>query len=447
MTFKRLRSLLPLLLMAFAATACSGGGGDDNGGSSGNGGGSKDNSTIRRTVIMYVDAQNSLGYNQYNLLDSAEMMAGAQYLNARDQFLLYVDDDQLPRVYRIYKGSGRPQLVRSYDSDVDSSDPATLKELLQWVKGRYPSESYGLVMWSHANGWLPSWNDYFSSLPSRPDTKSFGLDVGPGGDMENDVDSRGIPGSTMDVDDLAQAVSESGVHPAFIFFDACQMQCIEVDYALRNVTDYIIAAPIATPAIGPNYTSLFRDGLFASDPSHIAISYYTYMSHLPKDDIYNDFGMVISCVKTSELETLAAATRKLVAKYAARYADGDSTKTIWPNVSGATQYYIYDDDDNFASPHFYDLAGAMRKLLPEADYAEWSKVLDQCIVYKAATDSFYVDEDAMLPVYKPYYCAISAFIPQQSYARNGRRLIYGDFNECFRATEWYEAAGWKDAGW
>ncbi|MEI3531122.1 MAG: clostripain-related cysteine peptidase [Bacteroidaceae bacterium] len=79
------------------------------------------------------------------------------------------------------------------------------------------------------------------------------------------------------------------------------MQCIEVDYALRHATDYVIASPISTPAIGANYTTLVRDGLFKDDVSQIAASYYNYIVSLPLD-VYSDFGMVISCVRTSELE-------------------------------------------------------------------------------------------------------------------------------------------------
>ena len=252
---RNIRYLALLLFALLTATACS----DDD-----NGSGNNNKKGIRNTVVMYVSAENSLGYQKFHNSDSTEIMAGSQFLNSRDQMIMYVDDAQNPRIYRIYKGCRKPQLLKKFSTNLCSSDPETLRELLSWVKQTYPSERYGLVMWSHADGWLPSWNtDYKSS-------KSFGIDVGTGGDMKYDTDSRFRYGASMEIEDLARAVSESGMRPQYIFFDACLMQCIEVDYALRDVTDYVVACPISTPAIGANYTTLMRDGLFTGNPEDIA---------------------------------------------------------------------------------------------------------------------------------------------------------------------------------
>ena len=107
MIYKNILSAMLYVALLLAVVSC---GKDDNGG------GKKDeeSTTIRRTVLVYVSAQNSLGYQQFNKGDSAEMIAGSQFMNARDQLLLYVDDAQKPRVYRIYKGCKQPQLVRRY---------------------------------------------------------------------------------------------------------------------------------------------------------------------------------------------------------------------------------------------------------------------------------------------------------------------------------------------
>ena len=43
-----------------------------------------------------------------------------------------------------------------------------------------------------------------------------------------------------------------------------------------------------------------------------------------------------------------------------------------------------------------------------------------------------------------YCAALSMFLPQTSYALHGSRY---NFNEQFRQTEWYQAAGWADTGW
>lgn len=433
-------SVLALAVLAmFLMAAC---GSDDDGKK-----GSSENK-IRRTVVMYVSAQNSLGARQFNRGDSTEIMAGNQFLNSRDQLLLYIDDAQKPRVYRIYRGCKAPQLVRTYSTDVNSSDPAVLQELLEWTMSTYPSESYGLVMWSHSDGWVPSWSKDYSAVT----TKSFGLDVGPGGDMNKDTDVNGAYGATMDINDLANAVRQSGMHPRYIFFDSCMMQCIEVDYALRDVTDYVVASPISTPAIGANYTSLIRDGLFRDDPAQIAASYYMYITSLPVSSVYHDFGMVVACVKTSELENLAAVTRRYISQLPAVSTDSEGVQTVnWPNMEGVTQYCNY-DWRNFYRPHFYDLCDAMHTMLTEEQYADWKAALDRCVVWHNATDRFYVGENSFggeiyFSVNAAHSCSVSAFIPQQVYTQNASRCVFGDLNADFSMMEWYEAAGWKDAGW
>lgn len=436
----RKASVLALAAMSVLVLAACGG---DDGGKKTSG-----DTTIRRTVVMYVSAQNSLGYKQFNLGDSTEIMAGTQFLNSRDQLLLYIDDARKPRVYRIYRGCTAPQLVRSYSTDVNSSDPAVLQELLEWTMSTYPSESYGLVMWSHSDGWVPSWSKDYSSVT----TKSFGLDVGPGGNMSSDTDVNGAYGATMDINDLADAVRQSGMHPLYIFFDSCLMQCIEVDYALRDVTDYVVASPISTPAIGGNYTTLLRDGLFSDDPARIASSYYSYITSLPSSSVYYDFGMVISCVKTSELENLAAVTRKYVSQLPAVTTDGDGNQTVnWPDMEGVTYYCNY-SWVNFYRPHFYDLCGAMHKMLTSEQYADWKSALDRCVVWHNATSRFYVGENSFggeiyLTVDGSYSCAVSAFIPQRVYSQNASRCVFGDLNADFSLMEWYDDAGWKEAGW
>ena len=87
MIYKNILSAMLYVALLLAVVSC---GKDDNGG------GKKDeeSTTIRRTVLVYVSAQNSLGYQQFNKGDSTEMIAGSQFMNARDQLLLYVDDAQ-----------------------------------------------------------------------------------------------------------------------------------------------------------------------------------------------------------------------------------------------------------------------------------------------------------------------------------------------------------------
>ncbi len=427
---ERIRSLTILLAAAaLAAASCS----DDDKSPEEAGQG------IRRTVLMYVAAENSLGYERYNSGDSAEVMAGSRFLDARDQLLMYVDDARNPRVYRFYKGCKEPQIVRQFNENLCSADPETLRDILAWTRQAYHSESYGLVFWSHASGWLPALNtDY-------PGSRSFGPDTGTGGRMKDDLDRRGRTAPSMDIDSLAWAVEASGIRPEYIFFDACFMQCIEVDYALRNAADYVVACPISTPAIGADYTTLMRRGLFTGRPADIADTFFSYMTELPPSDPYSTFGLVISCVKTSELDGLAAETRRCLSKISA--SSGDAC----PDMSGVKCYSLYGSVNSYNFPHFYDLNAAMKKILAPGDYGSWKRQLDKCIEALYLTPRFFADTYGLGEEYfldtDSDCCGISAFIPQEDYTRNAWRCPLGDLNKAFRDTGWYSAAGWGYTPW
>lgn len=387
-----------------------------------------------RTVIIYQSAQNSLGYDQFHRSDSAEIVQGASYMGKNDRVLLYMDDANNPRIYLITRNTVVPKLVYRSQTDDDSSSPTTLSNVLKWCKTNYPSSSYGLVLWSHADGWLPP------ALPNKTG-RSFGVDVGPGGSMYYDKDKYGNIGSQMKIEDLAAALEDSKVYFDYIFFDACLMQCLESGYTLRNTTDYIIAGPIIMPAIGANYFNLMKNGFFAKTPSTaIAESYFKFM----KDEArypYNDFGLVISTVKTAGLDSLARITAEVLPQ---------ATET-YPDMSQIQRYADYRSSYGYA-PEFYDAGQTMKALVKSSeDYLRWRAQLDRCITYKAATPSVYSYSsgwnEVFIPIDVENYTAVSMFVPQARYTTNAPICRYGDLNEAFRQTEWYTAAGWEQKGW
>ena len=62
----------------------------------------------KQTVLVYMAAQNSLGYNGYRLQDSTEIMNGAPYLGEGQRVLVFMDDERAPRLYEVARGYARP---------------------------------------------------------------------------------------------------------------------------------------------------------------------------------------------------------------------------------------------------------------------------------------------------------------------------------------------------
>ena len=396
--------------------------------------------TARRTVLIYCAAQNSLGvsgtyYKSAWTEDSLELAAGKHFISDDDRLLVFVDDAYHPRLYR-FRADAAPELVWQWGYDANSANPATFKDVLLRVKERFPAEEYGLSMWSHADGWIPSSNTNYSKARTLPTLSplSFGIDVGTNGNMHSDHTSNNKDlGAQMNITDMAVAIRESGLHFTYIFFDACLMQCVEVAYELRDVTDYLIASPISIAAAGAYYTHMLERGFFSANPTDIAKTYYEDVTSEELARVYDDFGIVISALKTKELDALAAAVRTALA---------DIDFSAYPDLTDAHAYHVYSYNYYFR-PHYYDMHSALRHLLTDAQFAPVEAALTRATAFYAATHKYWVG-----PRDSDYHslalsecCGVSMFFPQKAYADNASRCDFGNHNETYRSTSWAHAIG------
>lgn len=416
-------------------------------------GGEEETLTYGRTVLVYMAMQNSLGSSGYHKADSAEIAKAMQYIPADDRLLLFIDDAKCPRLYElssqcaeINKKTGKPngpKLVKQWATDVSSASAATVTEVLTFMRQEYQSDSYGLVMGSHATGWLPrergtSGNN---SQQRKGPRKTFGIDVGPEGSMSSDAGVAGSLTDQIEIADLASGIAKSGVHLNFLLFDACLMQNIEVDYALRHVTDYVIASPISISAEGAYYTDLVRYGLFSSDAADVCRTYVNY--YLGKGSIpYTDgYGTVLSCVKTAGLEGLAQTVQSLLSELT---HEGDADAKVealkQADMDDALNYHTY-CYNYYYRPHFYDLVSAFKALGADEQQLSTLRIaLADVIVSKGATDSFWIGPGMWtmksMPDRDDEWCGVSIFIPQQIYTTNAKKCVFGDLNEAYKQTEW-----------
>jgi len=373
-----------------------------------------------RTVLVYIVSENSLGSSDYIGADIEEMLEGVKKsvnMTKNDHLLLYVDDTKLPRFYDLTiaeKESDNKSIstvvpVYQFDEDVCSADPEQLKVVMDYMIEHYPADSYGAVFASHASGWIGTWD-----VQEAKARKTFGLDNGK--NTLNDF------GTEMEIADMAEVLSH---YPKFdfMFFDACFMQCIEVDYALRNCADYIIASPAEIPAYGGYYTDLV-DLMFvggAEGSKAIADSYISYYS---LNTYYG--GALLSVVNTSEMESFADYMKQVVDKHRegllaveAQYEDMD--------------YYCYDDYYIKEYPDYYDIQFLMNKVLTDAEMSDYKKAVDKAIIHKACNKYWvtvfgYSNER---DVVESQYGGASMFIPQEKYAKD-----YYDYLSQYPHTEW-----------
>ena len=359
---------------------------------------------VRRnmTVVVYIAAENSL--SRFYHSDLAEMESVADQIPLDCNFVVYVDSSTLPAIYLLNAQQGKVT-YRTLNEE-DSCNPTTFRKNIRDIVQEFPAEHYGLVMWSHGSGWIPP-----AKAPGKI-AKTIGVD--------NNMNNETNYGSELEIPDMRKELEEIGVHWDYIFFDACFMQCVETAYELRSLTDYIIASPAEIPVLGAPYDKIM-DCLTEKDTewaTHLPEKYYAYY----KD---ND-GLVISTVKTSELDSLLQVTKRAFPDFYDKAA-GFSSEGIQP-------YCAYSMSSAW-KPEYFDMGSAMHQMLSPGDYEEWRAQMERTVITRLSTPrwgSVFSNYFSPTIVDEAHNALMSIFIPYPKYDANTK------YNTTVRETLWYK---------
>ncbi|MDO4715246.1 MAG: clostripain-related cysteine peptidase [Bacteroidales bacterium] len=398
---------------------------------------------VKRTVIIYVSAQNTL--TTWMKRDSTEIWEGAKRMENGQKLVVFMDTRERPAIYVLTNKTGNTAPVAyQFSGKVDSSDPRTLSTVIAWAKANAANDEYALVLGSHGDGWLPSLNTDYEGVTSgqsgihrwaghkRP--ASWGID------SERSYSDSKVGnkyGTQMNIADLAAAIEQTGTKLKYLFFDACLMQGLEVAYDMRRVAEYMIGSPMYIPAAGAYYTNMVPKGLFAAHPVEIAKQYIADATDAknPYADNYSTVGMVISVIDLNYMDELATATYAALAH--------SSLAGISPDLTGVQSYLAFR-----GYPFFHDAGMSMSCLVSPDSYRAWRSVFDRVVVYKAATKRFIANASSNLYyAVQDGYTGVSMFVPQEYYNTSASASSWGNHNVNFKATHWYAVSGWKQAGW
>ena len=155
---------------------------------------------------------------------------------------------------------------KTYDKAV-ASRAGGLAELFHEIVTLSPAYHYGMIIGGHGSGWtyMDNWQSYPYGMPKRIGTRCFGS-----------VFSRR---HAFSVESLAEALSLTGLHMDYILFDVCYMSNIETAYALRGVTNYLVASTSEILSSGMPYDTMLPYLLGTPDYDSACRQFYEFYSN------------------------------------------------------------------------------------------------------------------------------------------------------------------------
>lgn len=373
--------------------------------------------TTTRTVLIYIAADNNLTNTAQSNIFS--MNSNIRYVDNNTNLVVFVDRmGQRPCLLHIH--NSHIDTLKVYD-ELDSTKPEVLTMAINDMTDLFESDTYGLVLWSHGTGWIPTDLLHYTApnldyAPARGGSRPHGLeepDRTKAFAWEYRVNEN--PNYTcMDIDELVGAIPD-GLFD-YIAFDACYMASVEVAYALRHKADYIIASCYEIVSLGFPYHVMTRD-LLSGSLMKICREFYKYYNSMT--DWEKMAG--ISLVKTAGLDSLAGCFRNVVAECRDSIPNMDISKV---------QCF-----DRFSNHMVFDLDDAVAKMGPSPETLRKFRLqLENCVLYKISTPYiFYKDKKDQIKV--DYYCGLSVFLPISKYDGPG-------VNAAYRRTEWSIATGY-----
>ena len=334
------------------------------------------------SVLFYMEANNSLSIYSYDFIDQIAQGYLPERNTGKCEVLVYLHRPnscpQLMKLTRRANGTGLDTLVlKVYDMATNSSSTKTLHQVILDAEAVAPAAHHGLVMWSHATGYLPEGYFINPRESHKSERKTFGSDY-------NFTEE-------MDIMEMAEALP---FHYDFILFDCCLMGGIEVAYELRDKCDYIVFSPAEVMAKGfPYYVML--EAIWNGEGIEQALravceEFYSYYS--VRD------GGTVTLVKTEKLEALANACRTVFTNHR------DEIFSL--SFNSIQRYFRY----NY---HWYfDLGDIVEHVATLEEMAAFQQALDDVVVYKAATEYFLLYQGGF---YINKYSGLSSYLPRPEY--------------------------------
>lgn len=348
-----------------------------------------------RTILYYLGADNSL----YSESDDKIEALRLGFPGGKDHLVIYKDSrNESPELLEVYTaGNGENQIraLKTYPEQ-NSATGETFQRVLEDMKTFSPADSYGLILFSHASGWLPK-----GSL-TRPESAILQMGITPIRTYTIAMDGS----DELNLGEFAAAIPDHFFD--FIAFEACFMAGIEVLYELKDKTDYILSS--SAEIVSPGYLPVYPEALpllYQPQPdlAGFAKAYFDFWNAQTGD--YRS--ATITVAHTAGLQALA--------NWAKQHATGQVPEEKLPEIQHFDRYRNH--------RLFFDFADYYGRKTNDEGREQLESLLEAIVVYKAATPSFIPGQLGFLI---NNHSGITSYIPQDRFPSLNER--YEELSWC-----------------
>lgn len=292
-----------------------------------------------------------------------------------------------------------------------ATDPVVMEEVLKDMQKIAPSDSYGLILGSHASGWMKG-----NSVQS----KAFGDD----------------DGYNINIPDLADVLKNSFSEKLdFVLFDACMMGTAEVGYELKEITSHCIASVMETPALGFPYKQIFSY-LYSEN-----IDYSTVCHEFISFNKINNAWGTCAVMDCSQMENLASAVKAKLLEWQDALSSV-SMQNVQQYGVNSYKYFSYDVLDFFRE--LGRKSGVVKTTDLNKAIASVQSALNQAVIAKDCLSGVDYDFEG-LTIDGTRFCGIGMYIPKEVNDYVPDNISWNNWNSYYeRSISWYRAAGWAD---
>lgn len=345
-----------------------------------------------RTIMVWLAGDNNL-YSEVPRKLSALAKGFKNAATPNCRLLIYADRrGGYPQLIEILS-DGNQKVLETYPVQ-NSASPETLNRSLQHMIELAPAKRYGMIVFSHATGWLPQGALDNPYLENRINTRTV---------LDDD-------GNQMSLADFANALP-AGIKPDYILFENCFMAGIEVAYALKDKARRLLVS--SAEILSPGFEEIYVSSLDClteeeTDLTKFAEDFYRYRNSTTG----NYRSAPISVINTSKLQTLAS----LAASIVKGSEPLNETETIGMQRFNRHEYTL-----------FFDLEEYLTRLAPERQEEIHKKLLN-VVEYTAATHDFMSTYPNGFAINR--HCGLTVYIPQ---------MAFPILNSYYEETTWYKA--------